>query len=138
MFLRNNVYFKERKKLLKEVSVLVLDYVENYSFLVGDAAQGFHWSNSQATIHPFFNYYYDCATQPVKHKVYACINDHMTHDMAAMYASQQYLINKLIKPGFPEIQKIIHFSDGSTAQYKNHKNFTSLIHHENDFVIKAE
>ena len=47
-------------------------------------------------------------------------------------------MTKLIKPGFPEIQKIIYFNDGSAAQYKNLKNFTNLIHHENDFVIKAE
>ena len=139
MFLKNSAYFKERKQSLKEgEAVLVLDFAENYSFVVQDAAQGFHWNNSQATIHPFVFYYYDRATQSVKHKSYACISDHMTHDTAAVYVFQEYLINKLIKLDFPEIQKIIYFSDGSSAQYKNRKNFTNLIHHENDFGIKAE
>jgi hypothetical protein len=33
------------------------DFAENYSFIVKDAAQGFHWENSQATLHPFLAYY---------------------------------------------------------------------------------
>ena len=43
----------------KNVCVIVLDFAENYSFLVQDAAQGFHWNNSQGTIHPFVIYYGD-------------------------------------------------------------------------------
>ena len=33
------------------------DFSENYSFVLQDAAQGFHWNNSQETIHPFVAYY---------------------------------------------------------------------------------
>ena len=33
--------------------VVTVDFTENYSFILQDAAQGFHWNNSQATIHPF-------------------------------------------------------------------------------------
>eukprot|EP00731_Ephydatia_muelleri_P022793 Em0015g376a len=33
------------------------DFAENYSFIVQDAAQGFHWNNDQATIHPFVVYF---------------------------------------------------------------------------------
>ena len=106
--------------------------------MVQDLHRGFIWNNPQATIHPFVSYYFDRTTQSVKHKAYACISDHMTHDTAAVYAFQKYLINKLIKPDFPEIQKIIYFSDGSSAQYKKRNSFTNLIHHENDFGIKAE
>ncbi len=35
------------------------DFFENYSFILQDAAQGFNWNNSQATIHPFVAYYHD-------------------------------------------------------------------------------
>ena len=37
--------------------VVTVDFAENYSFVFQDAAQGFHWSNSQATIHPFAAYF---------------------------------------------------------------------------------
>ena len=38
--------------------VLVIgDFAENYSFVLQDTAQGFHWNNSQATIHPFVIYH---------------------------------------------------------------------------------
>lgn len=36
------------------------------------------------------------------------------------------------------INKIIYFSDGASAQYKNKKNFINLCHHEKDFSITAE
>ena len=32
--------------------MVMADFSENYSFVLQDAAQGFHWNNSQATIHP--------------------------------------------------------------------------------------
>lgn len=38
-------------------AVVLLDFAENYSFLI--QVQGFHWGNSQATIHPFVAYYKD-------------------------------------------------------------------------------
>jgi len=33
--------------------LVTVDVSENYSFILQDAAQEFHWNNSQATIHPF-------------------------------------------------------------------------------------
>ena len=49
-----NMYFKCAKDNLSEGEcVTVLNFAENYSFIVQDAVQGFHWNSSQATIHPF-------------------------------------------------------------------------------------
>ena len=46
------------KSTLKLGEVLVVaDFSENYSFVLQDAAQGYHWNNPQATIHPFVIYY---------------------------------------------------------------------------------
>lgn len=42
------------KENLKVGEVIVLaDFSENYSFIVQDAIQGYHWTNNQATVHPF-------------------------------------------------------------------------------------
>lgn len=47
-----------KKSQLQPGEVLVMaDFSENYSFVTQDAAQGFHWNNSQSTIHSFVAYY---------------------------------------------------------------------------------
>ena len=49
-----SAYFKNLKESMQEGElVLVGDFSENYSFIVQDAVQGFHWDNSQCTLHPF-------------------------------------------------------------------------------------
>jgi hypothetical protein len=53
-------FYAARKATLKTGEFLVTaDFSENYSFVLQDAAQGFHWNNSQATLHPFVAYYLD-------------------------------------------------------------------------------
>ena len=53
-------YLKNRKDNLDNLSVIVLvDFVENYSFVVQDEVQGFHWNKVQATLHPIVIYYKD-------------------------------------------------------------------------------
>lgn len=44
-------YLKENIKLNE--ALITLDFSENYSFVVQDEAQSFHWTNNQATVHPF-------------------------------------------------------------------------------------
>ena len=37
--------------------IVIADFAENYSFILQDAAQGFHWYNDQATLHSFVCHY---------------------------------------------------------------------------------
>ena len=62
----------------------------------------------------------------------------MTHDIVTVYTFLQVLIKEHIKPTYPFIKKIIYFSDGTAAQYKNYKNFLNLLHHETDFSKRVE
>ena len=75
-----NKYFKYAKdNLFEGECVTVLDFAKNYSFIVQDAVQGFHWNNSQATIHPFFIYYVNSEKSSqdlLDHLSIACISDH--------------------------------------------------------------
>ena len=49
---------KKKKKHLSPGEFLVIgDVSENYSFVVQDEVQSFHWNNLHATVHPFFCYY---------------------------------------------------------------------------------
>jgi len=134
-----NQYLRELKASLKpNECIIILDFAENFSFIVQDAAQSFHWNNAQSTLHPFVVYYIDQNNSDLRHKAFACISDHMTHDTVAVFTFLQKLINDYIKPLNQNIDKINYFSDGSCAQYKNYKSFANLVHHKQDFGFTAE
>ena len=72
-------FYASRKATLKKGEFLVtVDFSENYSFVLQDAAQGFHWNNSQATLHPFVAYYLDSGE--IRHVSYVMISDCLHHD----------------------------------------------------------
>ena len=51
-------YLKHLKETLKpNEAIITLDFADNYSFIIQDAIQGYHWNNSQATLHPFVVYF---------------------------------------------------------------------------------
>jgi hypothetical protein len=52
------MFLKELKYNLQSGEFIVLcNFAENYSFVLQGEAQGFHWNNAQATIHPFVIYF---------------------------------------------------------------------------------
>jgi hypothetical protein len=52
------MYLKKLKSDLQVGAVIVLgDFAENYSFMLQDEAQGFHWNNTHATLHPSVIYF---------------------------------------------------------------------------------
>ncbi len=116
--------------------LVVADFAENYSFVLQDAAQGFHWNNSQATIHPFVAYYMDSGE--LCHLSYVVISDCLHHDTVAVHLFQKNLIKYLKEKFGSTPRKIFYFSDGAAAQYKNRKNFINLCHHKADFGVPAE
>ena len=112
------------------------DFFENYSFVLQDAAQGYHWNNSQATIHPFVVYYRHTGEE--LHLCFVVISESLHHDTIAVFQFQKTLLSYLkeVLPRKPK--KIIYFSDGAASQYKNRKNFLNLCCHKSDFGINAE
>ena len=59
------------------------------------------------------------------------------HDTGFVYEVQTQIVNYL-KEYHPNISKILYFSDGCAAQYKNHKNLYNICLHKDDFDIDAE
>lgn len=132
-------FYTECKSTLAPREVLVtVDFSENYSFVLQDAAQGYHWNNSQATIHPFIAYYKKRGE--LCHVSFVIVSECLHHDTTAVYLYQSRFIAFLRKflPSRSQPQKIIYFSDGAASQYKNRKNFINLCHHKEDFKILAE
>ena len=109
-----------------------------YTFILQDAAQGFHWNDSQATNHPFVAYFVDSGE--LCHLSYVIISDCLHHDTTAVYLFQKCFITflKIFLPERLHPKKIIYFLDGAASQYKNRKNFINLCLHKDDFGISAE
>ena len=111
------------------------DFSQNCHFVVQDAAQGYHWANDQVVIHPFIVYHK--LGDELKSLSIAMISDELNHDTNAVWSFQKVLMDHLKSENI-QMKKVIYFSDGCFAQYKNKKNFTNLIHHENNFNVPAE
>ena len=128
-------FFNEAKQNLVPGTVLIGgDFSENYHYIVQDAAQGYHWANDQITIHPFIVYYKE--SDRLLSMSIAMLSDELNHDTVAVYSFQKVLIEYLRDK--LKMEKIIYFSDGCLAQYKNKKNFANLVNHKDDFQIPAE
>lgn len=133
---KQSAFFKNLKENLLPGEFLVcLDFAENYSFVVQNSTQSFHWNNDQATIFTAIAYYKD-NNNDVKHKSIATISNNLKHDTCAVYNYQIIIINYL-KHNF-NIQKIYYFTDGASQHFKNKSNFSNLQNHETDFNISAE
>ena len=61
----------------------------------------------------------------------------MHHDTIAVHLFQKNLV-QFLQEKFSKVDKILYFSDGSAAQYKNQKNFVNLCYHKEDFWVQVE
>lgn len=46
----------EKENLLANKCIVILDFAENYTFIVQDTMQSFNWNNAQATLQSFAVY----------------------------------------------------------------------------------
>ena len=116
--------------------IIVGDFSENFSFIVQDAAQGYHWDTTQATLHPFVVYFRD-ENATLNVESHCMVSDTRQHTTATVYAFQKKLLDN-IKVNHPSLAKVHYFSDGCAGQYKNRFNFINLCHHNEDFGLFAE
>lgn len=131
-----SLHYKQSKENLSEGEVLVIcDFSENYSFVIQDEIQSFHWNNDQVTIHPFVAYYVQ--DNNILHISYVAISECNEHDVIAVHLFQKMFLQHLMEK-VPNTNKIIYFSDGCAGQYKNCKSFLNLCYHKDDFGIDAE
>ena len=125
-----------KENIPNNTAIILLDFAENYSFVIQDAVQGHHWDNSQATLHPFSV----CTQEEVGglQNIPMCVvSDYLKHEMITGHAFITKVLTHL-KETLPNIHKICYFSDGVASQYKNLKNFSNLCHHEDDYGLQDE
>ena len=83
-----------KSSLQSGVFQVIADFAENYSFILQDEVQGFHWNNSQATIHSFVVYYTESSGE-LHQLSFVVISDCLDHDTVAvdMYLKMPYKIS---------------------------------------------
>ena len=129
-------YFSKLKQTLEKGEVVVHgDFSENFSFVVQDAAQGFHWDASQCTVHPFVVHWRQDGEQ--HHQSYCIISDDTKHSTATVHAFLRRLVPAIMNR-VPGLKKIHYFSDGCGGQYKNKFNFINVCSHADDFQVQCE
>lgn len=122
--------------LKRNEMIAICDFAENYSFVVQDAIQSFHWSNDQCTIHPFCLYFRDEDDQ-LQCKSLIVIAESLKHDVNAVHLFQHKLIS-IIRIHYSFVKNIIFFSDGAASQYKNRKNLYNICQFKRKFDLQAE
>jgi hypothetical protein len=129
-------YISDLKEKLPMAEIIILmDFAENYRFILQDASQSFHWNTTQATIHPVIVYFRK-EDGSLAFKNYAVFSDEMQHDTIMVNVIQKLIIERF-KTAHPDINKVHYFTDGSAAQYKNKRNFMNLSFHKEDFGLEA-
>lgn len=112
-------YLKAVKASLPPDEVLIImDFAENYSFIVQDAAQMYHWNNSQATLHPMVVYHKpEGSGDGIVCTSYCVISDGMSHSTSAVHLFLKRLLAEVKQ--HMNVKSVTYFTDGAGSQYKN-------------------
>lgn len=128
---KQSSFFEIQKQNLKTNEFLVIsDFSENYTFIVQNAVQSFHW-----VIHPFVIYYKN--GDEIDHTSVVVIAESTKHDIVAVYLFQKRQL-EFMQQKFDAIEKTIFFSDGAGGQYKNRKNLFNISEYKEKYGIDVE
>lgn len=107
-----------KSNLNDDTCIIIMDFSENYSFIIQQSVQSFYYNNSQATLHPFCMYYKNEDTSELQNVNFCVISDSKDHLAYSINAFTAKLID-IIKEEYSWIKKVIYFTDGAPQQYKN-------------------
>ena len=91
-------YLKNRKNAIQfDRAIVLVDFSENYSFVVQDEVQGYHWNRNQCTLHSAVVYAKDQNNQSLKAHSFCFMSEDLNHDTGFVYALQQILTCSIVK-----------------------------------------
>ena len=103
------------------------DFAKNYSYVVQDEIQSFHWENKQATLLPFVAYQrQEDNTLQHRNKKLCVISDCKDHSTVTAFAFLKVVV-KYLKTELPAVKKIHYFTDGCVGHCRN----------KNDFILSS-
>lgn len=85
---QQHTFFESLKKKLETEKAIManVDFGQNYTFVIQDSVQSYHWSPAQATLHPFAMEYFDMDLEELTGVIYVVISDCLEHSAATFYA----------------------------------------------------
>ena len=102
------------------------DFAENFSFIVQDEIQAYHWNNQQCSLHPIVLYYRKENESDLVLASVCFTSDDLKQDVNFVYNVMKDTV-KYIRDNITEILfDGYYFSDGYAGQYKNCKNFLNF------------
>lgn len=127
-------------KRLKEnpppnTAIVVMDFSENYSYVIQNEIQSYHWNRGGCTLHPVGIFLRNKENVLISNHCF--ISDDLEHDTSFVNYVQRE-ITKWLAINHPEIDTVHYFTDGCAGQYKNRNSFKNLSEHLKDFNMKAE
>uniref|UniRef100_UPI00358EA477 uncharacterized protein isoform X3 n=1 Tax=Myxine glutinosa TaxID=7769 RepID=UPI00358EA477 len=135
---QHNQYKNITSDIPPQTAILCLDFGENYTCRAGDAPQGYHWTNTQCTIHPVVANYIcpqsDCSVAVTDSIIF--ISSDLKHDQHAVHHFTKRAV-QMLKEEVP-LDYIIQFSDGSPTQYKSKTNFSDCSFSSKDMGARCE
>ncbi|KAK2711266.1 hypothetical protein QYM36_012450 [Artemia franciscana] len=130
---------KTFKKLKEDpplnTAIVVMDFIENYSYTIQNEIQSYTWNRGGCKIHPVGLYLKKDDKILISNHCF--ISDDLQHDTCLVNYVQKE-ISKWLKENHPKIKQVHYFTDGCAGQYKNRNNFKNLTNHHEDFGRKAE
>ena len=91
---------KNRKESIHfDTAIILVDFSKNYSFVVQDEVQGFHWNKDQCTLHPVVVYVRD-VDESLKVISFCFLSEDLYHVTGFVYAVEQLLTSHM-KENFP-------------------------------------
>ena len=130
-------YLKILKETLGPSEVIMLgDFAENYSFVIQDEVQGYHWNKSQCSLHPVVLYH--CSENTLVTTSLCILSDDLDHDASFVYKVMEAIVGHVKVELVSNFKTIHYFSDGCAGQYKNRKHFYNLCFHASDFAVNCE
>ena len=97
-----------KEEIDEETCIILLDFAENYHFIVQGEVQGYHRNKDQCTLHPVGIYYKDQQNQLI-HKSICVLSDDLDHDTSFVHDLQRLVCN-FIEETLPQIKHIVpHF-----------------------------
>ena len=130
-------YLKKLKSEIHSSTVLFLgDFAENYQFVIQDEVQGFHWNNSQCTLHRVVTYYQE--NDEMKNIFYCVISDDRKHDVPLVHEVQKAILANLKCKlhGLSSIQNSPHQSANAEGFAKVYLFFSICLSKKNAEAIE--
>ena len=79
--------------LINEV-IILLDFSDNFSFIIQGKSQGFHWKNAQCTVLPFVVYHQKSNDDEITHKSFCFLSPNTKHNTSVVYTFISALMPK--------------------------------------------